>query len=90
MLFQKAERYLDLVKVRLQTQGGTNNNALFLTQQIWKREGPVSFYKVFAHHNSSITILTVSLTPGLTHPLTRRRRLRKSHPLSYPPLSLTC
>ncbi|RAH54647.1 mitochondrial carrier [Aspergillus piperis CBS 112811] len=35
----------DLVKVRLQTQGGTNNNALFLTQQIWKREGPVSFYK---------------------------------------------
>ncbi|GAT22895.1 hepatocellular carcinoma down-regulated mitochondrial carrier protein [Aspergillus luchuensis] len=41
-----AQVVIDLVKVRLQTQGGTNNNALFLTQQIWKREGPVSFYKV--------------------------------------------
>ncbi|PWY84396.1 hepatocellular carcinoma down-regulated mitochondrial carrier protein [Aspergillus eucalypticola CBS 122712] len=40
-----AQVYLDLVKVRLQTQGGTNNNALFLNQQIWKHEGPLSFYK---------------------------------------------
>ncbi|GKZ33186.1 hypothetical protein AbraIFM66950_002975 [Aspergillus brasiliensis] len=35
----------DLVKVRLQTQGNTNITALSLTQQIWKREGPLSFYK---------------------------------------------
>ncbi|PYH69437.1 hepatocellular carcinoma down-regulated mitochondrial carrier protein [Aspergillus vadensis CBS 113365] len=40
-----AQVVIDLVKVRLQTQGGTNNNALYLTQQIWKREGPLSFYK---------------------------------------------
>ncbi|PYI03156.1 mitochondrial carrier protein [Aspergillus sclerotiicarbonarius CBS 121057] len=33
----------DLVKVRLQTQGGSG--ALSLTQQIWQREGPLAFYK---------------------------------------------
>ncbi|RAL03294.1 mitochondrial carrier [Aspergillus ibericus CBS 121593] len=32
----------DLVKVRLQTQGGS---ALSLTRQIWQREGPLAFYK---------------------------------------------
>ncbi|GKZ58871.1 hypothetical protein AnigIFM49718_004709 [Aspergillus niger] len=65
----------DLVKVRLQTQGGTNTNALSLTQQIWKREGPLSFYK-----GSIVPLLGV----GACHPIRRLPLLPAPHRAPQP------
>ncbi|KAK1538306.1 hypothetical protein CPAR01_08419 [Colletotrichum paranaense] len=39
-----AQVLIDLVKVRLQTQGG-GGNALGLVRNIWTKEGPLAFYK---------------------------------------------
>ncbi|KAK1453846.1 hypothetical protein CMEL01_05505 [Colletotrichum melonis] len=39
-----AQVLIDLVKVRLQTQGG-GGNALGLVRSIWTKEGPLAFYK---------------------------------------------
>lgn len=70
---------LDIVKVRLQASGG---NALSVAGNIWRREGPLAFYKVSLLHLSSLRTYPSNCFLGHNTTVTWSWRLCKSMRLS--------